>query len=430
MSSVLDSAMKDQRSLSEVGLTPEFSSTNRVITSTTSDGLPVEAFVKFAEEPTRLLCLLPSAQPRSKAPQIPFFPRWSWASGFDGWDVVSLSDPMLHAAPALHASWFVNSSADVTKELAGFLGEFCRLRQIPLSGVTLYGSSMGGFGALMIASSLPGARAVAEVPQLNLLKYPDPQALADVELLALGGTRLEEVEQLSPEKVNVAARFQHSDYIPPLCVLTNRADGAHTEALEFLAAVNAIAPTVARVGPTSVVQLPSPEGHAVQPTPFMIETLKALAEMPIELADGRPKRIEEAKTVPMPRWDVSSPIEWENLPLAEAVTWVESKGNGEAHLELEVFNSGTESQKGIVLCVAAASPDEAVMNRAGFRFSAYRGIGYFKYLRVPSGTSRIRESVKLDDQSEILGFGLAAWDLEAPRVTNLHITYRDSLPVT
>lgn len=426
MSSVLESAAKDQRRLSDVSRSSDFSSVNRIITSATTDGLPIEAFVKFAENPTHLLCLLPSAQPRSKPPQIPFFPRWSWATGFDGWDVVSLSDPMLRAAPSLHASWFVSTSVDITKELAGFLREFCLLRAIPLSAVTLYGSSMGGFGALMLASSLPGARAVAEVPQLNLLNYPDPQALKDVEKLALGGTSLEDVERSSPEKVNVTARFKHSDYIPPLTLITNRADSAHKEALDFLSDLNAVAPSVSAVGPTSVLQLPRPEGHAVQPTPFMIDTLRALTAVPCELGDGRPRPVEVAEATPAPTWDVSSPSDWESLSLGKAVTWVESKGNGEAHLELEVYNGGVESQKGIVLCVAAAAPDEAAMNRAGLRFSAYRGIGYFKYLRVPAGASRICESIKIDDQSEILGFGLAAWDVEAPRVDNLRITRRSS----
>jgi pimeloyl-ACP methyl ester carboxylesterase len=416
--------MKDRRPLSEVGRSPEFSSTSRVITGLTSDGLPIEAFVKFADEPQRLLCLLPSAQPRSAAPQVPFFPRWSWASGFDDWDVVSLSDPMLHAAPALHASWFVSATTDITKELGEFLKDFCLRRGIPVNRVTLYGSSMGGFGALMIASSLPGSRAVAEVPQLNLLEYPDPQALTDVERLALDGTTLKHIEHQSPEKVNVIARFQHSDYIPPLSIITNRADSAHPEALDFLAALNAMAPTVSKVGPTSLFQTPRPEGHAVQPTPFMIETLKSLSQLPCDIVDGRPVAVQGADAVPLPDWDVSDSAGWESRPLVEAVTWVESPGSGEVDIEFEISNSGAESQKGIVLCIAAADPDSEAMNRAGFRFSTYRGIGYFKYLRVPSGTSQIRESITLADESDIRGFGLATWDLQEPQVANLKIAYR------
>lgn len=425
MSSVLDFALKGRRPLSEVSRSAEFSATNRVITGMTSDGLPVEAFVKFAEAPKHLLCLLPSAQPRSVAPQIPFFPRWSWASGFDEWDVVSLSDPMLHAAPELHASWFVSTTTDITKELAVFLKELCVRREIQADMVTLYGSSMGGYGALMIAASLPGSRAIAEVPQLDLLEYPDAQALKDVERLALGGTTLKEIENQFPERVNVLARFRHSDYIPPLSIITNRADGAHSEALEFLKEVNSMAPTLSSVGHTSLHQTPRPEGHAVQPTPVMIQTLKTLAELPCDISEGRPPAVEEALAVPTPQWDLNDAEEWEKRPLAEAVTWVGSSGHGTVDVEFEVFNAGAESEKGIVLCLVPADPDSEAMNRAGFRFSTFRGIGYFKYLRVPSGRSSLRESVIVDEKCEIRGFGLATWELDAPEITELTISYRE-----
>lgn len=424
MSIVLDQALKEQRPLSDVGLSLEFSSTNRIITSVTSDGLPIEAFVKFADEPKHLLCLLPSAQSQTKAPLVPFFPRWSWASGFPDWDVISLSDPMLNAAPDLHASWFVSNTADITEELAGFVEEFRRAREIPSSAVTLYGSSMGGFGALMIASCLRGARAVAEVPQLDLLRYPDKRSLAEVQRLALDGASLEQIEQSAPEKLNVTARFQHSDYIPPLTIFTNRADSAHQEALDLLAHINLMAPSVSKVGPSSVVQLPQPQGHAVQPSLVMIDTLKALAKLPCELADGRQRQIVEAPNLPVPVWDAAPLSDCEWLPLKEKVTWIESRGNGRANLELEVMNPGPRSEKGLVISVVVAAADEATMNNAGFRFTSYRDIGYFKYLPVDSGTSQLSEFVDLGSDTEILGFGLAAWDLKALLLSSLKITSR------
>jgi hypothetical protein len=228
-----------------------------------------------------------------------------------------------------------------------------------------------------------------------------------------------------PERVNVLARFSHSDYIPPLSIITNRADSAHAEALEFLKAINSMAPTVSSVGHTSLHQTPRPEGHAVQPTPFMIQTLKTLAELPCDTVNGRPPAVEEALLVPSPQWDLNDATGWEKRTLAEAVTWVGSSGNGAVDVEIEIFNGGTESAKGIVLCLAPAEPDSDAMNRAGFRFSTYRGIGYFKYLRVPSGRSLIRESISLDEKCEIRGFGLATWELDAPEVTELTISYRE-----
>lgn len=426
MSSDLESAKTGLKPLSDVNLSAEYASTSRIITGSTSDGLPIEAFVKFTTEPKRLMCLLPSAQPRTISPQVPFFPRWSWASGFDEWDVVSLSDPMLHAAPELHASWFVSTTTDITKELAGFVAELCALRDIPTNMVTFYGSSMGGFGALMIAASLPGSRAIAEVPQLDLRKYPDARALADVESLALGGTSLEAIEAQYPERINVLARFRQSDYIPPLSIITNRADSAHLESLDFLESVNALAPTVASVGPTSVHQTPRPEGHAVQPSPFMIQTLKALSEMPFDIVDGRPPALAEAKIVPVPNWHNVDAASWTSRTLAKAVTWIKSPGLGGVDVEFQVLNEGPESAKGIVLCLVPADADEKAMNQAGFQWSSYRDIGYFKYLRVPSGASRIRESLKLGADSEIKGFGLATWDLDAPEVSHLKISYRST----
>ncbi|MDI3242494.1 hypothetical protein QK292_13155 [Arthrobacter sp. AL08] len=290
--------------------------------------------------------------------------------------------------------------------------------------VTLYGSSMGGFGALMIAASLPGARAVAEVPQLDLLQYPDPEALADVERLALAGTSLRNIEDKHPERVNVLARFRHSGRIPPFTLITNRADSAHSEALDFLASVNSIAPTMSSVGPTSVHQTPRPEGHAVQPSPVMIQTLKAMSQLPCEVVDVRLPSTDEPQTNAVPHWDLREAAGWKKRSLTQTVTWIESPGNGKLDLEFEIRNDGAESAKGIVLCLVPAHPDTAAMNQAGFQFSSYRGIGYFKYVRIPSGTSLVRQSVSLFGDCEIMGFGLAAWDLESPKVTNLKSSYR------
>jgi hypothetical protein len=422
MSIKVAAASEATKKLSEVSRDLEFSAVNRVITGKTMGGLDIEAFGSFAPDPQKLLCFLPSAQPRNAAPQVPFFPRWSWASEFSAWDVLSFSDPLLPLAPSLPASWFATFEEDVIGEFARFIRGYCTKRGIKTEDVILYGSSMGGYGSLMIAAELQDSHAVAEVPQLDLLRYPDSTSLADVESLSLGGRPLNDLATQFPHRTDVYARLQSTKCIPPMTIITNRSDSAFQETLDFVAGLHQLAANAESVGPVMLHQTPRSEGHAVQPTPYMIRLLKSIGGIPPQVAKYYPTFAGTQERLEFPQWDFDNCDSWGERELKESVAWIKHDNATELAVEFSAINPGAGTSKGIVFCVAVhgTSPEEMALE--GFMFSHYRSVGYFKYVALPDGTSAhdIRLSVPVG--AMIKGIGLAAWDVKAPVIRDLRLS--------
>ncbi len=421
MSIKITAATDASRTLSEVSQDLEFSSADRVITSNTAGGLRIEAFGAFAESPQKLLCFLPSAQRRDIPPQVPYYPRWSWASGFESWDRLSLSDPILNSSPRLSASWFASSDEDIIAELADFIRTYCDRRGISLSDVILYGSSMGGFASLMIAAELKLAHAVAEVPQIDLLLYPDESALMDVEQLALNGRPLTDLAAEYPNRTDVYARFESSRCIPPLTIVTNRGDSAFAETLRFVGRLHTLADHADSVGSVSLHQTSRNEGHQVQPTPFMMTFLKSLAEIPTNATAYYPPTGHIGQRVEFPQWQVESDDIWGQRKLVDAVTWIQAPGSNEITLEFKANNTSASSSKALVFAVAVKGASHETLAEQGLYFSTYRNIGYYKYLALDEGISSHTIQLKLDPEASIEAIGLASWDVKAPTIYELQL---------
>lgn len=422
MSMKIAAALDATRTLFEVSPDLEFSSVDRVITGKTAGGLRIEAYGSFAENPQKLLCFLPSAQPSSTPPKVPFYPRWSWAAAFADWDVVSLSDPMLNYAPDLAASWFASSDEDIVSELATFIRLYCDRRGITLDNVILYGSSMGGFGSLMIAAELRVVHAVAEVPQLDLLRYPVKSSLADVERLALNGRALADLAGEHPNRTDVYSRFESSRCIPPITIVTNRGDSAFEETLSFVGRLQGLAASVDSVGSVSLHQTSRNEGHAVQPTPFMIKFLKSVAEIQSVPTAYYPSAEHESQRLEFPQCHVENDGSWGERELQEAVTWIKTAGDSEITVEFKAVNPASGSNKGLVFCAAVRGGTREMLSQQGFSYSSYRNIGYYKYVGLGEGISSHVIQLRFAPEVSVDAIGLASWDVKAPTIYDLQFS--------
>lgn len=84
----------------------------------------------------------------------------------------------------------------------------------------------------MLAAMVDGAKAVAEVPQLDFGKWY-PQAISDVENYILG-MPLSEFRMIHPERVSVLHRFKFAKRIPRFHIVTNMDDPRIVEQRNFM----------------------------------------------------------------------------------------------------------------------------------------------------------------------------------------------------
>lgn len=237
-------------------------------------GCRVDAYAYLRKGARYVVCLLPSAQPNAAVK--PIFHRWSWAYHLPDCHVISLSDPALYHAD-ISAAWFLNSTEeDYITTMARFVDAIISRIGVPATGVLFYGSSMGGFGALMMASHFDGAVAVAEVPQLNLNHYPVKGAISNIEAMLLGGETLEAFSARHPERVIVANRFMQNRCVPAFRIVTNAADSAFKEHLEFLLDVSGLRHETDRFGDVGISVSSQSIGHKPLPTGEGILLIKSM----------------------------------------------------------------------------------------------------------------------------------------------------------
>lgn len=137
----------------------------------TVDRCTFPIFSKASTE-KKLFVLLGGAASSRDFSKFPNFNRWSWADLFPG-IVISIADPTLAADPELLLGWYVGTSEiNVSKELAFLVDKIATANGIDRSDIVFYGSSGGGFAAMMLAPLIGGgATAVAINPQTRIIKY-------------------------------------------------------------------------------------------------------------------------------------------------------------------------------------------------------------------------------------------------------------------
>lgn len=207
-----------------------------------------------------LLVLMPSAlnadrPDRSK--QI--VRRFSWADCWPAAEVIAVADPVLQLSSALNGAWFIHPEHDVIAAIGQLAAEIADDRGIPGDRITFYGSSLGGFGAIGAASTLDGARAVAEVPQIYFLNW-GKAAIRDVEVDVIHEP-MQDFAKDHPERVELSARILHSGRIPAIRLITNPTEIRRQEQWEFFEWARES--SLPKSGPFEMVTTNSAAGHSV-----------------------------------------------------------------------------------------------------------------------------------------------------------------------
>lgn len=231
-----------------------------IVTDDRLDGLPISYGVVERPAPTSAVVLMPAALPPDRVGTgTAYYPRWSWADEWPESLVLSIADPSVTATPVLSGAWYMHPRHDVLRALAQIVGENADRFDIPHDRIVFYGSSLGGFGSIGAAALLPGARAVAEVPQIDFEHWM-PGAVRAVETHLLR-TDITAHRKAHPEQVSLVDRLTSAALIPPIHIVSNSTDYSIDDQRQFIAWC-ASAP-VSRIGEQVLEETHLTKGHAV-----------------------------------------------------------------------------------------------------------------------------------------------------------------------
>lgn len=208
----------------------------RTVSSSRDLGPKHQLHLRLAEkrDAQNIIVFMPAAQSGIENGQInPLFSRWAWAFDHPESHVVAISDPSISYHETLAGGWFVSPDFDVLQETASDLALIADALAVPRRNITIYGSSLGGFGAIALASILRDSYAIAEVPQVNVMDWPIASAKRNIET-HITKMSLQDYYQLHPEQIDLLSRFQHENCVPGFTLVTNPDDTTFAGQMSFL----------------------------------------------------------------------------------------------------------------------------------------------------------------------------------------------------
>jgi hypothetical protein len=191
-------------------------------------GINYPVKLKLLEGADKLFIMLNGAVDRNKS-ELPVFARWNWGKILGG-HVLAVCDPTLYMSESLSLGWFLGRpDLHAIPGLVRLAEAFRERLGVEQGRMIFYGSSGGGFAAMIAACNSMQGRAIAVNPQTDIFRYHirHVQSLVDV----LGGESWAAGSlQAHPERWQVLpalAQARTKGEMPRIVVAQNQLDGFH-----------------------------------------------------------------------------------------------------------------------------------------------------------------------------------------------------------
>lgn len=116
-----------------------------------------------------VVIFMPSAKSEIYRSLYPYYPRHKWANSLKKYCVIYVGDPCDKLVSDFSpGSWFFHREISLIPALKNLLQNFIGSSN---KNILVYGSSMGGYGALLLGQLIRAKYVIAECPQIDLYKY-------------------------------------------------------------------------------------------------------------------------------------------------------------------------------------------------------------------------------------------------------------------
>jgi len=187
---------------------------------------PNHFFSYFKTESSNLVVMLQGAVDRTKV-QLPVFQRWSWAEDIEA-SVLILNDPTIFGNDLKLGWWQGSEDRYAIPSACEFIKLVIEKLGFSLKDVLLFGSSAGGFSALMMAGHLQGSMAIVNNPQTNIMEYREEHIQAFLQTKFRGMSPKEAFDRY-PTRFSVSDFLNSIHYIPRIVYYQNVKDPFHFE---------------------------------------------------------------------------------------------------------------------------------------------------------------------------------------------------------
>ncbi|MGK9262611.1 hypothetical protein KXS15_16855 [Sinorhizobium meliloti] len=228
-----------ESALNDLDIIPD----RQVVYTVRHNGFAIPVFAYFRPGSGKLAAFGQDSLNRSRS-VLPLFYRWSWYKAMPETSLIVFSDPTLMLKDDLGCGWYqgrpdlfaVDALVDVVREFARLLG-------IAAEDVLLFGTSAGGFWAMMAGAALQSRRVVADIPQVDLFSYHDREARDLMLTSCYGSLSMDAIRERFIGRLRVIDRFNDCRSAPQKIIYCQNArDVKHvrTQFVPFLSEVESL----------------------------------------------------------------------------------------------------------------------------------------------------------------------------------------------
>lgn len=195
-----------------------------------------EFLVHFKSNTDKVLCLGSGAMADDSTHDTrrPFFHRHSWT--FDA-STIWYNDPTRYLNLESKGSWGVGTADDYFLENIGdIIVKLINRLDLKHENLLFYGSSMGGFTSLQLATMVKGSTALADIPQLE---FQNHVSYNRVKPYCFPGLSDDEIWDRFKHRFDVVEMMKKEDYIPKAIIVFNCSNrDINTQYLDFIKKIN------------------------------------------------------------------------------------------------------------------------------------------------------------------------------------------------
>ena len=177
-----------------------------------------------------LFVMLSAAFDRDKY-SPPMFNRWIWAKeGVFPGSVMCIADPTIEYDNRITLGWYLGDNGSfVADELTILIEAAARLRGVPNNKIVIWGSSGGGFAALVLASKIADATAVAINPQTNVELYEYRKKFEIIRDIFYSKYSDTELKHIASSRFNTSSIWMNKKNNSRFFLIQNKMDLHHYE---------------------------------------------------------------------------------------------------------------------------------------------------------------------------------------------------------
>lgn len=180
-----------------------------------------EFLIRFSSSDKNLICLGSGAYDRKKEKILPpIFRRHSWQSEFEE-SVIYYNDPTLYIDPEIALGWCIGKNDNwyllVIKEIIGILAS---KNGIAPENILFFGSSGGGFTAIILSTLIKNSAVMVNNPQIFLTRYARKHFDTMIKH-CFDNLALERILNQYGHRFNVVEIFKREKYMPHITYIVN-----------------------------------------------------------------------------------------------------------------------------------------------------------------------------------------------------------------